>query len=190
MNLTTASPTPTPRSPSGAGQQFAFAALTPDGTLALANGNPGLGPPDVPHGFSGAYQSTLVNTSTGAAVSSPSLTQLVQAAQTPAFSPDGKTVAFIDGDMAPTTRPLSLMDFDGTSVFSNLRVLRNETETTTNAYNTSVGWTPSPLRRPLRRTSPLPAPHDRKRSPGRRLRRTAPRSSTAWAIRTIRPGSI
>jgi hypothetical protein len=77
-------------------------------------------------------------------VSSPSLTQLVHWAQTPAFSPDGKLVAFIDGDQAPTTRPLSLMDFDGTSVFSNLRTLRNETETTTNAYNASVGWTPSP----------------------------------------------
>ncbi|HEY2515353.1 MAG TPA: hypothetical protein VGI39_31010 [Polyangiaceae bacterium] len=144
VNLTPATPAPTPRSPSGPGQQFAFAALTPDGALALTNGNPGLGPPDLPHGFSGAYQSILVNTSTGAAVNSPSLTQLVHAAQTPAFSPDGKHVAFINGDAAPTTRPLSLMDFDGTSVFSNLRVLRNETETTTNAYNASVGWTPSP----------------------------------------------
>ena len=144
VNLAVASPTPTPRSPSSPGQQFAFAALTPDGTLALTNGNPGLGPPDLPHGFAGAYQSTLVNTSTGAAVNSPSLTQLVHAAQTPAFSPDGKLVAFINGDMAPATRPLSLMDFDGTSVFSNLRALRNETEMTTNAYNASVGWTPSP----------------------------------------------
>ena len=144
VNLTPATPAPTPRSPSAPGQQFAFAALTPDGSLALTNGNPGLGPPDLPHGFSGAYQSILVNTSTGAQVASPSLTQLVHAAQTPAFSPDGKHVAFINGDAAPTTRPLSLMDFDGASVFSNLRVLRNETETTTNAYNASVGWTPSP----------------------------------------------
>jgi hypothetical protein len=144
VNLTVASPAPTPRSPSGAGQQFAFAALTPDGTLALTNGNPALAPPDLPHGFNGAYPSTLVNTSTGAAVSSPSLTQLVHTAQTPAFSPDGKRVVFINGDMAPGTRPLSVMDFDGTSVFSNLRVLRNETETTTNATNASVGWNPSP----------------------------------------------
>jgi hypothetical protein len=144
MNIALTSPTPTPLSPSSPGQEFAFAALTPDGGLALTNGNPGLGPPNVPHGFSGAYQSTLVDTSTGAAVTSPSLTQLVQWAQNPTFSPDGTLVAFIDGDQAPTTRPLSLMDFDGTSVFSNLRVLRNETEMTTNAYNTSVGWTPSP----------------------------------------------
>ncbi len=148
VNLTVASPTPTPRSTGSTGQQFAFAALSPDGTLALTNGNPGLGPPDLPHGFNGSYNSILVSTATGAAIPSPSLAQLVHWAQTPAFSPDGKLVAFIDGDMAPTTRPLSLMDFDGTSVFSNLRVLRNETEMTTNAYNTSVGWTPSP---------PLPA---------------------------------
>ncbi len=166
VNLTSTSPTPTPRSPSGPGQQFAFAALTPDGTLALTNGNPGLGPPDLPHGFAGAYPSTLVNTSTGAAVNSPSLTQLVQFAQTPTFSPDGKLVAFIDGDQAPTTRPLSLMDFDGTSVFSNLRVLRNETEMTTNAYNTSVGWTPSP---------PLPASPTNFPGPG-----TARPKTIAW----------
>jgi hypothetical protein len=144
VTLTVASPTPTPLSPAGPGQQFAFAALTPDGTLALTNGNPGLGPPNLPHGFSGMYPSSLVNTTTGAAVASPSLTQLVKVAQTPAFSPDGKHVAFIDGDMAPQTRPFSLMDFDGTSVFSNLQVLRNETETTTNSANTSVAWTPSP----------------------------------------------
>jgi hypothetical protein len=144
LNLTAASPTPAPRSPSSPGQQFAFAALTPDGSLALTNGNPALAPPDLPHGFNGAYASSLVDTATGAAVNSPSLTQLVHTAQTPAFSPDGKLVAFIDGDMAPGTRPLSIMDFDGKSVFSNLQVLRNETEMTTNASNASVGWTPTP----------------------------------------------
>jgi hypothetical protein len=158
VNLTVASPTPTPRSPESPGQQFAFAALTPDGTLALTNGNPGLGPPNLPHGFSGMYPSALVNTATGAAVSSPSLTQLVGIAQTPAFSPDGKSVAFINGDMAPTMRPLSLMDFDGTSVFSNLRVLRNETEMTTNAANASVGWTPTPPPPAAPTTFPPPGP--------------------------------
>jgi len=149
VNLTVASPIPTTRSPAGLGQQFAFSALTPDGALALTNGNPALGPPDLPHGFAGMYQSILVNTATGAAVNSPSLAQLVRVAQTPAFSPDGKRLAFINGDMAPASHPLSVMDFDGTSVFSNLRVLRNETETTTNALNASVAWTPAPA---------LPAP--------------------------------
>jgi hypothetical protein len=158
VNLTAASPTPTARGPEDPGQQFAFAALTPDGTLALTNGNPALGPPNLPHGFSGQYPSSLVNTSTGAAVSSPSLTQLVVTAQTPAFSPDGKHVAFIDGDMAPATRPLSVMDFDGTSVFSNLQVLRNETEMTTNATNASVGWTPTPAPPALPTTFPPPGP--------------------------------
>ena len=156
VNLTVASPTPTMRSPASPGQQFAFAALTPDGTLALTNGNPGLGPPDLPHGFSGMYPSSLVNTATGTAVSSPSLTQLVHDAQTPAFSPDGKRVAFINGDMAPATRPLSVMDFDGTSVFSKLRVLRNETEMTTNAANASVGWTPTPAPPAMPTTFPPP----------------------------------
>jgi hypothetical protein len=144
LDINASSATPTARSPSGPGQQFAFAALTPNGDLALTNGNPALAPPNEPHGFNGAYQSQLVNTTTGVAVASPSLTKLVQTAQTPAFSPDGTLVAFVDGDMAPAMRPLSVMSFDGTSVFSNLQVLRNETETTTNACNASVGWTPSP----------------------------------------------
>lgn len=156
VNIAAASPTPTPRSPAGPGQQFAFAALSPDGSLALTNGNPALAPPNEPHGFNGAYQSQLVDTSTGAAVNSPSLTQLVKAAQTPAFSPDGKLVAFVDGDMAPGSAPLSLMSFDGTSVFSNLQVLRKETETTTNACNASVGWTPSPA--PPAAPTNFPAP--------------------------------
>jgi len=191
LNLTPTSPTPTPRSPSSPGQQFAFAALSPDGTLALTNGNPALAPPDEPHGFNGAYPSSLIDTSTGATVNSPSLTQLVHTAQTPAFSPDGKLVAFIDGDMAPAMRPLSLMDFDGTSVFSNLRALRNETEMTTNACNASAGWTPSPPPpRPLRPTCRRLARRDRRPSPGRRSRRTARGSFTTSAIRSIRPGSI
>ena len=156
VNLTVASPAPTPRSPPSMGQEFAFAALSPDGTLALSNGNPGLGPPDLPHGFNGSYQASLVSTTTGAPVNSPSLTQLVRWPQTPAFSPDGKHVVFINGDMAPTTRPLSVMDFDGTSVFSNLRVLRNETEMTTNAANASVGWTPTPA--PPATPTNFPAP--------------------------------
>jgi hypothetical protein len=144
VNITAASPTPTPRSPSDPGQQFAFAALSPTGAFALTNGNPALAPPNEPHGFNGAYQSQLVDTSTGMAVNSPSLTQLVKAAQTPAFSPDGTLVAFVNGDMAPGSTPLSVMSFDGMSVFSNLHVLRQETETTTNACNASVGWTPNP----------------------------------------------
>ena len=145
LNITVASPTPTPRGTGGQGQSFAFAALTPDGTLALTNGVPSNAPPFEPHGFNGGYNSQLVNTSTGAAVNSPSLTSLVHIAQTPAFSPDSKLVAFIDGDQSPAQRPLAMLSFDGTSVFSNLQMLRNETATTTNAGNASTGWTPSPM---------------------------------------------
>jgi WD40-like Beta Propeller Repeat len=131
MNLSLQSPAPTARGSGTAGQEFAFAGLTPDGTLALTNGVPALGPPYVPHGLSNDYESSLVNTQTGAAVASPSLTSLVKHAQCPAFSPDGKHVAFVNGDLATQQRVLSIMDFDGTSIFSNMKVLVNETNTTT-----------------------------------------------------------
>lgn len=145
VNLDPASPNPTPRGPSTMiGQQYSFAALTPDGSLALTNGNPGLGPPYLPHGFNGAYQSILVNTSTGVPVPSPSLTAIVKQAQSPAFSPDGKHVAFINGDVSPEKRVLAMMDFDGVSTFSNYKVLRTETETTTNWTAASSGSTPVP----------------------------------------------
>jgi hypothetical protein len=141
-----ASATPTPRVTVTMGQQFAFAALTPDGTLALTNGVPSNAPPYEPHGFNGGYPSQLVNTMTGAVVSASPLGPHI--GQTPAFSPDGKHVAFIDGQGSPTTRPLVMMDFDGTSAFSNLKTLRNETEMTTNACNASTSWnstTPLPI---------------------------------------------
>src|SRR5260370_191512 len=76
VNLTVASPTPTMRSPASPVQQFAFSALTPDGTLALTNGNPVLVPPDLPHGFNGMYPSSLVHTAPRPAVNSPSPTPL------------------------------------------------------------------------------------------------------------------
>jgi len=130
VNLSVTSPTPTPRGLGTTGQQYAFAGLTPDGTLALTNGVPALGPPYVPHGLSNDYPSSLVNTQTGAPVASPSLTSLVKHAQAPAFSPDGKHVTFVNGDLYPA-RVLSVMDFDGTSVFSNMTTLVTETNMTT-----------------------------------------------------------
>ncbi len=130
MNLSVATPTPTPLGTGSTGQQYAFAGLTPDGTLALTNGVPALGPPYVPHGLSNNYQSILVDTQSGTPVTSPSLTSLVQHAQCPAFSPDGKHVAFVNGDAYPQ-RVLSIMDFDGTSIFSNMQTLLTETNTTT-----------------------------------------------------------
>ncbi len=145
VNLSVATPTPTPRgAATNVGQQYAFAALTPDGTLALTNGNPSNAPPYEPHGFNGGYNSVLVNTSTGSPVASPSLTQLVKAAQCPTFSSDGKHVAFVNGDVSPAQRVLSIMDFDGTSTFSNMKTLLTVSETTTNALAASSGSTPSP----------------------------------------------
>jgi hypothetical protein len=142
MNLSATSTTPTTRGAGGMGQTFAFAALSPDGTLALTNGNPSNAPPFEPHGFNGGYNSQLVNTSTGAVVPATGLEQIMQ---TPAFSPDGKHVAFIDGKASPAMRPLTMMDFDGMSTFSNLQTLLNTSEMTTNACNASTGWsTPNP----------------------------------------------
>jgi hypothetical protein len=143
VNLSATSPAPTARGPAtNPGQQYSFAALSPDGSLALTNGNPANGPPFVPHGFNGPYQSQLVNTSTGAVVPSASLNQLIQHAQCPTFSPDGKHVAFVNGDVPPPARVLSIMDFDGTSTFSNMKTLRTETETTTNGPDSSGGSLP------------------------------------------------
>ncbi len=145
VDLSVASPTPAPRGPvSMVGQQYAFAGLTPDGALALTNGNPSGLPPLVPHGILGDYQSILVNTSTGMPVASPSLTQLVKHAQGPAFSPDGKHVVFVNGDAPVPTRVLSIMDFDGKSVFSNMKTLRSETDTTTNGAAAQGGSQPPP----------------------------------------------
>jgi len=71
VNLSIATPTPTPRgTPTNIGQQYAFAGLTPDGSLALTNGNPSGLPPLVPHGLLNDYQTILVNTATGAPVAS------------------------------------------------------------------------------------------------------------------------
>ncbi|HEY4107247.1 MAG TPA: hypothetical protein VGM44_25290 [Polyangiaceae bacterium] len=145
VNLSPAAASPTARGPAtNPGQQYAFAGLTPDGSLALTNGNPSGLPPVVPHGLLNDYQSILVNTSTGAQVASPSLTQLVKHAQGPAFSPDGKHVVFTNGDAPVPQRVLSIMDFDGTSVFSNLKTLRTETETTTNGPSAQGASQPAP----------------------------------------------
>ncbi len=105
------------------GRTFALAALTPDGSKALTNGSKdGLVPPENMRGILGNFASKLVDTATGTQIASPSLSSLVTVAQTPAFSPDGKHVAFVNGDLLPE-KVLSVMDFDGTSTFSGLKNL-------------------------------------------------------------------
>jgi hypothetical protein len=111
------------------GRMFAFSGLSPDGAIALTNGIVGDGstnmgwPPLIPHGVRApmGYPSQLVDTATATPIDSPSLTASVTYAITPTFSPDGTRVAFINGDMYPNGRVLSVMDFDGTSTFSNMQ---------------------------------------------------------------------
>jgi hypothetical protein len=135
----------TMRTQSSDGQVFSFMGLTPDGSRGLVSGlPPKRNAPFLPHGIfsTPGTPSTLVDTTTGLAVATPSLAALVQYATTPAFSPDGAHVAFINSDrLAPTcldsktctgaclqacSRVLSVMDFDGKAsppAFSNLRDL-------------------------------------------------------------------
>ncbi|HVZ70899.1 MAG TPA: hypothetical protein VHJ20_00875 [Polyangia bacterium] len=131
------------RTQTNEGRTFSFMGLVPDGSKGLVSGlPPKRNAPFLPHGIASTpgTPSTLVDTKTGAVIAAPSLTSLVQYATTPAFSPDGAHVAFVNGDRLGATcidtktcdmtclmscsRVLSIMDFDGTAsppVFSNLR---------------------------------------------------------------------
>jgi len=121
------------------GRQYALAGLTPDGAKVLTNGVPfNAWPPQLPHGLrngpennvTDGYHSALVDTATGTVIASPSLSSAVKYAQSPAFSPDGKKVAFINGDKWPQ-RELDTLDFDGMSTFSALtKIVNNSTEMT------------------------------------------------------------
>jgi hypothetical protein len=132
----------TTRTTSSEGRTFSFMGLVPDGTKGLVSGlPPKRNGPFLPHGIfsTPGTPSKLVDTMTGADIAAPSLGALVQYATTPAFSPDGAHVAFVNSDrlgptcldaktcdatcLASCQRVLSMMDFDGTAsppVFSNL----------------------------------------------------------------------
>jgi hypothetical protein len=135
----------TKRAQSTDGQLFSFVGLTPDGGKGLVSGlPPKRNAPFLPHGIfsTPGTPSKLVDTTTGAEIAAPSLGKLVQYATTPAFSPDGAHVAFVNSDRLASTcldsktctgaclqacsRVLSIMDFDGKAsppAFSNLRDL-------------------------------------------------------------------
>jgi hypothetical protein len=143
-DLTTAG-TATMRTQSTEGRLFSFVGLTPDGTKGLVSGlPPKRNGPFLPHGIfsTPGTPSKLVDTATGQDIAAPSLATLVNYATTPAFSPDGAHVAFVNGDrleptcldtkmcnaacIAACTRVLSIMDFDGKAsppAFSNVRDL-------------------------------------------------------------------
>lgn len=103
------------------GRKMSFGALTPDGTWLLSNGSPGSASPI--RGLSGDYPSKLWDTTSGLEVPAPSLGSLVSYALTPAFSHDGKRVAFNHWAQG-SGKTLSVMDFDGQQsppMFSNLK---------------------------------------------------------------------
>lgn len=108
------------------GLVFPFAGLTPDGTKALTNGlPPGAWPTKIMRGVYSAagYQSSLVDTKTGLPLAATGLA--TKYVQTPAFSPDGTKVTFLDGDKLDS-RVLAMLDFDdATNTFSSPNILVN-----------------------------------------------------------------
>jgi hypothetical protein len=107
------------------GRKFAFGGLTPDGSRMLGNGVPVNGPR--PRGLANDFPSKLWDTKTGQEIAAPSFTSMIQYALTPAFSPDGKKVAFnwLEKSLGTT---LAVMDYDGTQtppLFSNLTEVVN-----------------------------------------------------------------
>ncbi len=141
------------RTQSTDGQLFSFIGLTPDGALGLESGlPPQRNWPFLPHGVfsTPGTASKLLDTTTGMVVPSPSLSQMVTYATTPAFSPDGAHVAFVNSDklgamctdktctgacLDTCQRVLSVMDFDGKSTFSNVRDLVTDA-----GAGKAVGW--------------------------------------------------
>jgi hypothetical protein len=83
------------------GRTFAMAGLSPDGALAMTTGlPPATWSPFIEHGVYSAagFATKLVDTRTGNAIAAATLTSNVTYAITPAFSPDGAHVAFVNGD--------------------------------------------------------------------------------------------
>jgi hypothetical protein len=95
------------------GRRYSFGALTPDGALLLSNAVPSSG--QSIRGLSGAMTSKLYDTTTGAEIAAPTFTSQVSYAMTPAFSPDGKHIAFNWSDAPNGTgggKTLAAMDVD------------------------------------------------------------------------------
>jgi hypothetical protein len=111
----------------GDGRKMAFGALTPNGDMLLSNAIPPSGSPI--RGLTGAFPSRLYDTKTGAQIDAPSLDAAVTSALSPAFSPDGKKVAFNFWDQG-NGKTLGVMDFDGSQsppLFSGLATVATAT---------------------------------------------------------------
>ncbi len=113
------------------GRLYSFGGLTPDGALMVTNGIPVNGSPV--RGLGQTLLSQVVDTSSGAVVSAPTFTSQVDYALTPAFSPDGKRLAFSYGS---NRRTLATMDVDLTMSPPNFGTLTN----TVTATSGIVGW--------------------------------------------------
>ena len=103
---------------------FTYGALTPDGSLLISatNYRTWFGNP-----------SYLYDTKTGAKLSAPGWDSTITNAGTPAFSPDGKKIAFNREDVN-NGHMLAVMDFDqATKSFSNLTPAAND-------VSRYVGW--------------------------------------------------
>jgi hypothetical protein len=111
---------------SPANGEFAFAALSPDGTSLFSNTGPLPGISGMP------ATSGLFSVPSGAPIATTGLPAGLGAA-TPSFSPDGQHVAF--NNYSTDKVSIASLDFAaGTSTFSNLRVLHTPAAGTTDVF--------------------------------------------------------